>query len=63
MSTCHIIAGGGNSEATEIPKIMLELPIKYAAKFRGAPLWKQILLNTWIKLEALRIYHSRLRSV
>jgi hypothetical protein len=59
--TNHIIAGGGDS-GLDLRKIVLELHIRHAAKFRAAPWWKRTILNTWIRLEAARIYHSRLYS-
>ena len=59
--TNHIIAGGGDS-GLDLRKIVLELHIQHAAKFRAAPGWKRILLHAWIRFEASRIYHSRLYS-
>jgi len=63
MSYNPIIAGGGGSGITEIPKIVLELHLKHAALFRGASWWRRALLNIWIRLEAARIYRQRLHSV
>ena len=62
MSTTHIIAGGGDSEIVEIPKIAAGLRKKYAAEILGAPWWRKVILELRIRREAARIYRHRLYS-